>query len=341
MIVNYPSNKVLTNDFYNKNIFFIFGNDYGLIDDCYHKLRKVLNINLQDPFLTKIINEKNILEDNFFLTDELNNLGMFGEKRTIIVDIRQYENKNKISNVLNMTRFDEVNNVNLLVVSYGFKKNDKLATILSKSKYSVLISCYEQDKLKIKNEVRQFFNENNITLKEEELETLLYKFSKNKKINDNIFKKIKLFMTDNEINYDDLYNLIDDNNDQNIFEITNLILSGQYTESMKVLSNFKKSGGSSISIIRAIISKIKLLERCFELKSEGLSDEDVVNKKSLNIFFRDRLKIKNMMRVWDMNKIKLIFTYLYNIEIKCKAFRDAEFDFLDQAFLYIYFKIKN
>lgn len=341
MIVDYPSNKVLTNDFYNKNIFFIFGNDYGLIDDCYLKLRKVLNINLQDPFLTKIINEKNILEDNFFLTDELNNLGMFGEKRTIIVDIRQYENKNKISNVLNITRFDEVNNVNLLVVSYGFKKNDKLATILSKNKYSVLISCYEQDKLKIKNEVRQFFNENNITLKEEELETLLYKFSKNKKINDNIFKKIKLFMTDNEINYDDLYNLIDDNNDQNIFEMTNLILSGQYTESMKVLNNFKKSGGSSISIIRAIISKIKLLERCFELKSEGLSDEDVVNKKCLNIFFRDRLKIKNMMRVWDMNKIKLIFTYLYNIEIKCKAFRDAEFDFLDQAFLYIYFKFKN
>ena len=38
-------------------IFYIFGNNLGLIDICYSKLRKNLEVDLDDPFITNYFDE--------------------------------------------------------------------------------------------------------------------------------------------------------------------------------------------------------------------------------------------------------------------------------------------
>ena len=54
-----PLNK---NIFSNKiddtfNIFYIFGNNLGLIDICYSKLKKNLEVDLDNPFMTNYFDE--------------------------------------------------------------------------------------------------------------------------------------------------------------------------------------------------------------------------------------------------------------------------------------------
>ena len=69
------------------NIFFIFGNNLGLIDICYSKLRKNLEVDLDDPFITNYFDENKLLNNTEAFFDELNTISVFGSKKTIIVDI--------------------------------------------------------------------------------------------------------------------------------------------------------------------------------------------------------------------------------------------------------------
>ena len=41
------------------NIFYIFGNNLGLIDICYSKLKKNLEVDLDNPFITNYFDENN------------------------------------------------------------------------------------------------------------------------------------------------------------------------------------------------------------------------------------------------------------------------------------------
>ena len=63
------------------NIFYIFGNNLGLIDICYFKLKKNLEINLNNPFTTNYFDEDKLLSNTKSFFDELNSISLFGEKK--------------------------------------------------------------------------------------------------------------------------------------------------------------------------------------------------------------------------------------------------------------------
>ena len=75
------------------NIFYIFGNNFGLIDICYSKLKHNLELDLDDPFKTNYFDENKLLNNAESFFDELNSISLFGDKKTIIVDIRQGDKK--------------------------------------------------------------------------------------------------------------------------------------------------------------------------------------------------------------------------------------------------------
>ena len=45
------------------NIFYIFGNNFGLIDNCYSKLKKNLELDLDNPFMTNYFDENKLLNN--------------------------------------------------------------------------------------------------------------------------------------------------------------------------------------------------------------------------------------------------------------------------------------
>ena len=63
------------------NIFYIFGNNLGLIDICYSKLRKNLEIDLDDPFITNYFDENKLLNNTEAFFDELNSIPFLVQKK--------------------------------------------------------------------------------------------------------------------------------------------------------------------------------------------------------------------------------------------------------------------
>ena len=62
------------------NIFYIFGNNLGLIDICYSKLKKNLEIDLDNPFTTNYFDENSLLNNTEAFFDELNSISVFEKK---------------------------------------------------------------------------------------------------------------------------------------------------------------------------------------------------------------------------------------------------------------------
>ena len=120
----------------------------------------------------------------------------------------------------------------------------------------------------------------------------------------------------------------------------NKLITGNYYESINLLTNFKHINFSSNSILYAIKSKFKLLQKCMNMRKNGLTKSEIVNDKSLNIFYKERSLFFKLLDLWTLSNIDECLYYLFKTELNCKSKKEYEYIFLNQLFLYIYFKIK-
>ena len=117
-------------------------------------------------------------------------------------------------------------------------------------------------------------------------------------------------------------------------------MTGNYCESINLLTNFRRINFSTNSILYLIKSKFKLLQKCINMRNNGLTKSQIVNDKSLNIFYKEHSIFFKMFDLWTLSNIDECLYYLFKTELKCKSKNEYEFIFLNQLFLYIYFKIK-
>ena len=77
----------------------------------------------------------------------------------------------------------------------------------------------------------------------------------------------------------------------------------------------------------------------YKYEQKWFSKNEIVNNKSLNIFYKEHSFFK-ILDIWTLSKIDECLFYLFKTEIYCKSKKEFEFIFLNQLFLYIYFKAK-
>ena len=322
------------------NIFYIFGNNLGLIDICYSKLKKNLEVDLDNPFITNYFDENKLLTNTEALFDELNSVSLFGSKKTIIIDIRQGDKKNDVTKILTEFNFSEIKEVRLIIISYLFKQSDILSKKLINSKNAICFTCYEENEDDVKNNLKKQLVNINLNLDESQIHELTNKFSKDSKIIQNTFEKIRLQNKNENMNFDQLLHLIDDNNDETIFEMINKLMTGNYYKSINLLTNFERINSPSSSILYLIKSKMKLLKQCIKMKKNGFSKNEIVNNKSLNIFYKEHSFYFKMLDLWTLSKLDECLFYLFKTELNCKSNNSYEYIFLNQLFIYIYLKLK-
>ena len=323
------------------SIFYIFGNNLGLIDICYSRLKQNLEIDLDNPFITNYFDENKLLSNTEAFFDEFNSISALGEKKTIILDLRHSERKNDVTKLFSNFNFSGIKETQLIIISYLSKQSDILSKKLLNSKNTICFTCYEENDYDVKNNLKKELVNINLKLNEAQIHELTNKFSKDSKIIQNTFEKIRLQNKDGILNFDQMLQLIDDNNDESIFEMINKLLSGNFYESINLLTHFERMNFSSNSILYLIKSKFKLLQKCINMRNNGLTKNEIVNNKSLKIFYKEHSLFFKMLDLWTLSNINECLYYLFKTELNCKSKKEYEYIFLNQLFLYIYFKIKT
>ena len=262
------------------------------------------------------------------------------KKKTIIVDIRQCDKKNNVAKILTELNFSEVKDTQLIIISYLFKQSDVLSKKLINSKNVICFSCYEENEYDVKNNLKKELVNINLKLDESQIHELTNKLSKDTKIIQNTFEKIRLQNKNVSMNFNQLLHLIDDNNDETIFEMINKLMIGNYYKSIDLLTNFERANSPVSSILYQIKSKMKLLKQCINMNKNGFSKNEIVNNKSLNIFYKEHSFYFKMLDLWTLRKVDECLFFLFKTELNCKSNKNYEYIFLSQLFLYIYLKLK-
>ena len=300
------------------NIFYIFGNNLGLIDICYSKLKKNLEIDFENPFLTNYFDEDKLLSNTEAFFDELNSISVFGSKKTIIVDIRQGDKKNNITKIFTELNFSEIKETQLIIISYLFKQSDVFSKKLINSENAICFTCYEENEGDIKNNLKKELVKFNLNLDKSQMSELISKFSKDSKIIQNTFEKIRLQNKNGNMNFNQLLDLIDDNNNETTFGMINKLMTGNYYDSINLLTSFESASFSSTSILYLVKSRFKLLHKCINMKKNGLTKNEIVNNKSLNIFYKEHSFFFKMLDLWTLGKVEECLYYLFKTELNCK-----------------------
>ena len=201
-------------------------------------------------------------------------------KKTIIVDVRQSDKKNDVTEIFNNFNFSKITDTQLIILSYSFKQTDILSKKLMNSENAICLTCYEENEYSLKKNLEHELEKINLKLNDLQINLLINKISKDSKLIQNTFEKIRLQNTDTNISFDQLLNLIDDNNDKIIFEMINRLMIGNYYDAINLLVNFERSNTSSNSILHLVKSKLKLLKKCINMSKNGFTKNEIVNDKS-------------------------------------------------------------
>jgi DNA polymerase III subunit delta len=314
-------------DFFKGKIILLYGENQDLIKD----LNEQILIKFKDE--QKI--HKNIFEEDVVKNPEntINyylNGSLFDENKNILVikncSDKIIETLNKIKN--NIDENTIIINAEILL------KNSKLRQFGEYDKLAVCIPCYQETKLDIIKFLAQQLQINKIQLSEKQIEIIINSSSlKRSKIKE-VIEKINLYKNSKIITDQIIEEICTDMDLKKNDEIIDILLSKNeknINEFISNMSNYEKNFIEIIIIIRSFIIKILDIQK----NNKNLSIDERIERYKPPIFWKDKDRIKNILKIWSTNNLEKFLSNLNIIEIEFKK------NDLNQDTQFYYFLTQN
>ena len=314
-------------DFFKGKIVLLYGENQDLIKD----LNEQILIKFKDE--QKI--QKNIFEEDVIKNSEntINyylNGSLFDENKNILVikncSDKIIETLNKIKN--NIDEDTIIINAEILL------KNSKLRQFGEYDKLAVCIPCYQETKLDIIKFLAQQLQINKIQLSEKQIEIIINSSSlKRSKIKE-VIEKLNLYKNSEKISDQAIDEICTDMDLKKNDEIIDILLSKNeknINEFISNMSNYEKNFIEIIIILRSFIIKILDIQK----NNKNLSIDEKIERYKPPIFWKDKDKIKNILKIWSTNNLEKFLSNLNIIETEFKK------NDLNQDTQFYYFLTQN
>ena len=314
-------------DFFKGKIVLLYGENQDLIKD----LNEQILIKFKDE--QKI--QKNIFEEDVIKNPEntINyylNGSLFDENKNILVikncSDKIVETLNKIKN--NIDENTIIINAEILL------KNSKLRQFGEYDKLAVCIPCYQETKLDIIKFLAQQLQINKIQLSEKQIEIIINSSSlKRSKIKE-VIEKINLYKNSKIITDQIIEEICTDMDLKKNDEIIDILLSKNeknINEFISNMSNYEKNFIEIVIILRSFIIKILDIQK----NNKNISIDERIERYKPPIFWKDKDRIKNILKIWNTNNLEKFLSNLNTIETEFKR------NDLNQDTQFYYFLTQN
>ena len=314
-------------DFFKGKIVLLYGENQDLIKD----LNEQILIKFKDE--QKI--QKNIFEEDVIKNPEntINyylNGSLFDENKNILVikncSDKIIETLNKIKN--NIDENTIIINAEILL------KNSKLRQFGEYDKLAVCIPCYQETKFDIIKFLAQQLQINKIQLSEKQIEIIINSSSlKRSKIKE-VIEKLNLYKNSEKISDQAIDEICTDIDLKKNYEIIDILLSKNeknINEFISNMSNYEKNFIEIIIILRSFIIKILDIQK----NNKNLSIDERIERYKPPIFWKDKDRIKNILKIWSTNNLEKFLSNLNTIETEFKR------NDLNQDTQFYYFLTQN
>jgi DNA polymerase-3 subunit delta len=208
----------------------------------------------------------------------------------------------------------------------------------------ICIPCYQETKFDIKKFLTHELQINNIQLSDSQSETIINSSSlKRSKIKE-VIEKLNLYKNSGKITDQIIEEICTDADLKKNDEIINILLSKNeknINEFISNMSNYEKNFIEIIIILRSFIIKILDIQK----NNKNLSIDERIERYKPPIFWKDKDRIKNILKIWSTNNLEKFLSNLNIIETEFKRNdlnQDTQFYyFLTQNLSKIAFKNAN
>ena len=324
-------------DFFKGKIILLYGENQDLIRDLNEQI--IIKFN-DEQKIQKNIFEEDVIKNpentiNYYLNGSL-----FDENKNILV-IKNCSDK--IIDTLNKIK-NNIDENTIIINSEILLKNSKLRQFGEYDKLAVCIPCYQETKIDITKFLTLQLQINKIQLPEKQIEIIINSSSlKRSKIKE-VIEKLNLYKNSEKISDQVIDEICTDADLKKNDEIIDILLSKNeknINEFISNMSNYEKNFIEIIIILRSFIIKILDIQR----KNKNLSIDERIERYKPAIFWKDKDRIKNILKIWNTNNLEKFLSNLNIIETQFKRNdlnQDTQFYyFLTQNLSKIAFKNAN
>jgi len=314
-------------DFFKGKIIILYGENQDLIRDLNEKI--ISNFN-DEQKIQKNIFEEDVVKNPENIINYYLNGSLFDENKNILI-IKN--SSDKILETLNKIK-NNIDENTIIINSEILLKNSKLRQFGEYDKLAVCIPCYPETKLDIARFLTQQLQINKIQLPERQIEIIINSSSlKRSKIKE-VIEKLNLYKNLEKISDLVIDEICTDMDLKKNDEIIDILLSKNeknINEFISNMSNYEKNFIEIIIILRSFIIKILDIQK----NNKNLSIDERIEKHKPPIFWKDKDRIKNILKIWNTNNLEKFLSNLNIIETEFKR------NDLNQDTQFYYFLTKN
>ena len=314
-------------NFFKEKIILLYGENQDLIKDLNDQI--IINF-LDEKRIVRNAFEEDIIKDPENIINYYLNGSLFDDNKNISV-IKSCSDK--ILDTINKIK-NNVNDSFIILNSEILLKNSKLRQFGEYDKLAICIPCYQETKLDIKRFLIQQIQISKLQLSETQIEIIINSSSlKRSKIKE-VIEKLNLYKSSEKITDSIIEEICTDPDLKKNDEIIDILLSkkeSQINSFISNMSNYEKNFIEVIIILRSFI--IRILE--IQNNNKNLSIDERIERYKPPIFWKEKDRIKNILKNWRVNDLEKFVSNLNKIETDFKK------DDLDQDTQFYYFLTQN
>jgi DNA polymerase-3 subunit delta len=310
MLLKSQETVIKNKDFYKEKIILLYGENQDLINDLN---QQIISKFIEEKKISKSFFEEDIIKNPENIINYYLNGSLFDDNKNISI-IKNCSDK--ILEVINKIK-NNINNNIIILNSEILLKNSKLRQFGEYDKLAICIPCYQETKFDIKKFLTEQTQINNIQLSNTQSEMIINSSSlKRSKIKE-VMEKLNLYKNSGKITDQIIEEICTDIDLKKNDEIVDILLSKNeknINEFISNMSNYEKNFIEIIIILRSFIIKILDIQK----NNKNLSIDERIERYKPPIFWKEKDRIKNILKVWSANNLEKFLSNLNIIETQFK-----------------------
>jgi DNA polymerase III subunit delta len=327
MLLKSQEIAIKNKDFFKEKIILLYGENQDLINDLN---QQIVSKFIEERKISKSLFEEDVIKNPENIINYYLNGSLFDDNKNISI-IKNCSDK--ILEIVNKIK-NNINNNVIILNSEILLKNSKLRQFGEYDKLAICVPCYQETKFDIKKFLTQQIQINNIQLSDTQSEVIINSSSlKRSKIKE-VMEKLNLYKNSGKITDQIIEEICTDVDLKKNDEIIDILLSKNeknINEFISNMSNYEKNFIEIIIILRSFIIKILDIQK----NNKNLSMDERIERYKPPIFWKDKDRIKNILKIWTANNLEKFLSNLNIIETEFKR------NDLNQDTQFYYFLTQN
>jgi DNA polymerase-3 subunit delta len=305
ILKSYETNKI--NIGIQKFILF-YGKNNGAKDEAISKLIS----NNNKKILT--YDEKQILDNNELLFNNLLSDSLFGEEKIIVIN----RASDKIVKIINDLT-EKNTTTSIIINSEILEKKSKLRSLFEKEKKLICVAFYPDNEQTLSKLAYNFLKENKVTISQSNINLIVNKCDGDRGVLKNELNKIVSYSLGNKkLTTEKIFKLINLIDNHSISELVDSCLVKNQRKTINILNENNINNEDSIIIIRTFINKLKKIIILSTDYQKNKNLEKTISNAKPAIFWKDREITKQQIVKLTPENIKQLIYKLSELELLIK-----------------------